>query len=242
MWGKWAKPAHPKTIIIHAYHFIEGQTQMTDTLEPIERPTLSNKSIKKVLLFGFSIFIFYYLYEDAWPFLTGPLSEIPANYIPNITWLKIHVAGGITMLSVGLFQFLSGFFGKGFKWHKITGRIYLGGLILGLIGFWGLIGATSFLTFQIGLSTLAFVWLVSASMALWAIWSKNIPQHREWMSRNYTATFGFLFFRLFIENPSWQALFPSNESYLSGAIILTLVVPWLMVECFIQGQKILKAK
>jgi hypothetical protein len=43
---------------------------------------------------------------------------------------------------------------------------------------------------------LCVAWVLTTSMALYAIRTRRIEQHREWMLRSYTVTFAFVTYRL----------------------------------------------
>lgn len=197
----------------------------------------------RILIIGtlsLSVFVIYFLYIDAWPFIIQNRENTNQNYLPNFASLKLHVIGGSLMLALGLHQIASGWLGYGFKNHKVIGYIYLFALILALSGYSGLIGSTQLMSFKIGLSVLALIWVVTACMAYWAIRVKNILQHREWMMRNYAATTSFIVFRIFIENPDFKELFAFPGEFLGGAMPIAIAVPLLLTEVILQGVKIAK--
>jgi Predicted membrane protein (DUF2306) len=43
---------------------------------------------------------------------------------------------------------------------------------------------------------LCVAWVLTTSMALYAIHTRRIEQHREWMLRSFTVTFAFVTYRL----------------------------------------------
>src|SRR4029453_16652431 len=46
---------------------------------------------------------------------------------------------------------------------------------------------------------LALAWIATTGLAYAAIRTREIGLHREWMIRNYVVTFGFVFFRLWLD-------------------------------------------
>src|ERR1017187_9246684 len=52
------------------------------------------------------------------------------------------------------------------------------------------------LPYSAGLFMLCVAWGLTTSMALYAIRTRRIEQHREWMLRSYTVTFAFVTYRL----------------------------------------------
>jgi len=57
-------------------------------------------------------------------------------------------------------------------------------------------GTVDPLSYVAGLFTLSIAGLITTGMALYAIRTRRIEQHREWMLRSYTVTVGFVTYRL----------------------------------------------
>lgn len=120
------------------------------------------------------------------------------NYFPQKWALIGHLAGGMTALLLGPFQFYSNFRNRYLKVHRTIGKIYLIAILLGAISSiflsFGVSMATHW-TWAFSLQMLAMVWIVTAFMAYRNIRLKRIEQHRQWMVRSYLTTFGFAAFR-----------------------------------------------
>jgi len=119
----------------------------------------------------------------------------------NIKYIGLFVhafSGGIALL-LGPFQFLNGLRNRKAKLHRWMGRIYLTGILFGgLSAFIIAPGMISGLVGEVGLMTLATLWLWTGLMAYINIRAGNIEIHREWMIRNYALTFAAATLRLWL--------------------------------------------
>ncbi len=120
------------------------------------------------------------------------------DYWPRRFGLMLHIAGGLTALTVGLIQIWLGLTGRTRGQHPNLGRIYLAGVLLGSCGayYLALTVPPKFAVYGLGLFMLATAWLITTAMAVLAIRRHDYEQHREWMIRSYTVTFAFVTFRL----------------------------------------------
>ena len=120
------------------------------------------------------------------------------DFWPRRFGLLLHVAGGLTALSVGLVQIWLGLTGRTRGKHPVLGRIYVSGVLLGSVAayYLALTIAPKDAAYAAGLFMLATAWLVTTGMAIVAIRRHDYEQHREWMIRSYTVTFAFVTFRL----------------------------------------------
>ena len=119
----------------------------------------------------------------------------------NIKFIGLFVhafSGGIALL-LGPFQFLNGLRNRRPKLHRWMGRIYLTGILFGgLSAFIIAPGMISGLVGEVGLMTLAILWLWTGLMAYINIRAGNVEIHREWMIRNYALTFAAATLRLWL--------------------------------------------
>ncbi len=125
----------------------------------------------------------------------------PQNYgdfWPRRFGLLLHIAGGLTALTVGLIQIWLGLTGRTSGRHPSLGRVYVTGVALGSAGayYLALTLPVKYAAYGAGLFMLATAWLITTSMAILAIRRGDYEQHREWMIRSYTVTFAFVTFRL----------------------------------------------
>ncbi|MEH0978166.1 DUF2306 domain-containing protein [Bacillus mobilis] len=149
--------------------------------------------------------------------------------------LFIHITTSIVALVIGPFTLSTKFRERNINRHRIIGRIYMVGILLG--GFSGLylaFYATGGLVAKLGFGLLSVFWLTSAYQALNRIKNKKIKDHRNWMIRNYSLTFGAVTLRIWL--PLFIVLFGIERFELSYAIIAWLAwVPNLIVaELFIR--------
>jgi uncharacterized membrane protein len=110
-----------------------------------------------------------------------------------------HVAGGITALLIGPWQFRSGLRARRPRLHRMLGRIYLAGIAIGVMGGAGLAPlAHGGWIARAGFACLAAAWVVTSAAALLAIRSGRVESHRRWMVRSYACTFGAVTLRLWL--------------------------------------------
>jgi uncharacterized membrane protein len=107
-------------------------------------------------------------------------------------------AAGIALI-LGPFQFLNGLRKRRPTLHRWMGRIYLVGILLGgLSAFLIAPGMISGLVGEIGLMSLAVLWLVTGWKAYASIRAGNVIAHREWMIRSFGLTFAAVTLRLWL--------------------------------------------
>jgi len=113
--------------------------------------------------------------------------------------LFIHAFSGGIALVLGPFQFLSKLRDRFPTLHRWTGRVYLTAILVGgLSAFIIAPGLISGLVGEIGLMTLAILWLWTGLMAYINIRAGNVEVHRDWMTRNYALTFAGVMLRVWL--------------------------------------------
>jgi uncharacterized membrane protein len=113
--------------------------------------------------------------------------------------LYVHIFASGIALVLGPFQFLSGLRKRRPSLHRWMGRIYLTGVLLG--GLSALIiapGIISGMVGEMGLISLAILWLWTGWMAYKNIRAGHVQIHRDWMTRNYALTFAAVTLRLWL--------------------------------------------
>ena len=113
--------------------------------------------------------------------------------------LFVHAfAGGIALL-LGPFQFLDGFRKRRPVIHRWMGRIYLVSILIGgLSAFIIAPGMISGLVGEVGLMSLAILWLWTGWNAYSSIRKGDVKSHREWMIRSFALTFAAATLRLWL--------------------------------------------
>ena len=113
--------------------------------------------------------------------------------------LFVHAfAGGIALL-LGPFQFLDGFRKRRPVVHRWMGRIYLVSILIGgLSAFIIAPGMISGLVGEVGLISLAVLWMWTGWNAYSSIRKGDVKSHREWMIRSFALTFAAATLRLWL--------------------------------------------
>ncbi len=113
--------------------------------------------------------------------------------------LFIHAFSGGLALLIGPFQFLDGFRKRRPIVHRWMGRIYLVSILIGgLSAFIIAPGMISGLVGEVGLLSLAALWLWTGWNAYRSIRKGDIKSHREWMIRSFALTFAAATLRLWL--------------------------------------------
>src|SRR5215467_3473849 len=131
-----------------------------------------------VLAVGFVIkyVLFYFRHYDAASF---------DPYWPRRGWLFLHINAGALALLTGPLQFWTGLRQRNLTFHRWTGRLYLVGVGLGIIGAVGLSVTTTFEWGVVnGIRMLVLAWFVTTAMAYYAIRQRLVSLHKEWMIRS----------------------------------------------------------
>ena len=125
------------------------------------------------------------------------LNSYSEYYWPRRAGLLLHLAGGALTITTGLVQIWLGLTNRTNTLHRVLGKFYGAGVLVGSVGgFYLALTIPSHLPYKAGLLGLNVAWLLTTGMALYAIRTRRIQQHREWMLRSYTVTFAFVTYRL----------------------------------------------
>lgn len=139
-------------------------------------------------------------------------------YWPKKWWLVGHLAGGSLALLLGPFQFSAALRWRYPKTHRVMGRMYLTGILVGAIcavymGLW----ISPNRAFGDALLFLALAWAVTSAMAFTAALRRQFAIHREWMIRSYVVTFGFVLFRFGNDDLKlFHGLGPANAAVMNA--------------------------
>ncbi|GAB0168056.1 DUF2306 domain-containing protein [Lysinibacillus sp. CTST325] len=149
--------------------------------------------------------------------------------------LYLHIAFSVVALVIGPFTLFSRFRENNINRHRMMGKIYLIGILLGSVsGLYLAFYATGGLVAQLGFGFLSIFWLITAFQALSKIKHKKVLAHQKWMIRNYSLTFAAVTLRIWLA--LFTVLFGFEHFNVSYTIIAWLCwVPNLIVaEWFIQ--------
>lgn len=147
-------------------------------------------------------------------------------------WLWLHLGGGTLTLVLGALQFIPRLRTRTPRVHRWVGRLYLGGVLLGLAGAAGLIATSPApAAIRIAFASTALAWLATALAGYLAIRRGQVARHRRWMIRNYLVTLAPALFRLALAAPGVMALAPPTLMiplllWLSWALPLALHLLW----------------
>lgn len=173
--------------------------------------------------------LFYYRHYDAASFDV---------YWPRRGWLLLHINGGTLALLMGPWQFWTGLRQRNLAIHRWTGRLFLIGVAMGVIGSVGLmVTTTNGWAFEFGLLGLASAWLVTTFMAYFSIRKGLVALHKEWMVRAYVVTFAFVTFRLLEDYGPTSRLRPENDRDITIAWACW-VVPLAVTEMIFQLRRV----
>jgi uncharacterized membrane protein len=160
-----------------------------------------------------------------------------AVYEAKTLGLMVHISGMMFAAVLGPFQFLRSFRERHFKLHRLTGKVYLTGAVVGALG--GLYMAqysASGTVSDVGFMCLGVGVLVTSAAAYLRIRGRDVQGHREWMTRSYALIFAAVTLRLYL--PGLEALFGEQDGYAAVAWACWLpnlvVAEWLIRSRFRQ--------
>jgi uncharacterized membrane protein YozB (DUF420 family) len=126
----------------------------------------------------------------------------PAQALGNplgVPWLFIHVAGAVTALLLGSFQFLPALRRGLSPPHRSVGRLYVMGCLVG--GAAGLIlafGSSAGPIASAGFGSLAVIWIAVTLLGWRAVLQRRFANHRRWMIRSWALTLAAVTLRLYL--------------------------------------------
>lgn len=142
-------------------------------------------------------------------------------------FLVIHVAAAATALLVSPLQLLPRVRQRLPQWHRMTGRVYaVGCLVGGLSGFMLALGATTGLPSTLGFGLLAIAWIYTTAQGWRYAVRRDFTRHRAWMIRSFALTCAAVTLRIYLPIVD-LLLLPFVESY--RAISFLCWVPNLLI-------------
>jgi uncharacterized membrane protein YozB (DUF420 family) len=157
----------------------------------------------------------------------GPIPPVIFDNGFREPFLLIHVAAAAIALLVGPLQLLS----QGRKsrpaWHRLSGRFYAVGCVVGgLSGFMLALGTSTGLSSTLGFGLLAIAWIYTTAQGWRYAVQRDFTRHRAWMIRSFALTCAAVTLRLYL--PIIELLhLPFDDSY--RAISFLCWVPNLLV-------------
>lgn len=115
------------------------------------------------------------------------------------TGTLLHFLMGGVVIIVGAFQFNASFRAKYLHIHRICGRIYVVGcLVGGCAGLYLAFYSTGGIVSHWGFGMLAVAWIVTTTMAYRHIRAGNVRIHQDWMIRSYALTLAAVTLRIYL--------------------------------------------
>lgn len=174
----------------------------------------------------------------AWLLIAPPVITFAsvARHEGHFALAYLHVLGGTVMLFLGLANLYIGSTRHHFARHRLLGRIYVFGGLVGVLAVVVILGseahappgARAFTNTTISLLTLACAWLLATGMAYRAAVNRRIDAHRQWMIRSYVLAWSFVFCRLVGRVPG------ADDAMGDGFIWLSWVGPLIVCEVVLQ--------
>jgi uncharacterized membrane protein len=153
-------------------------------------------------------------------------------------WLYAHVLAGVLALLLGPGQFWLGLNHRTSTIHRTMGVMYVLSVGVGGASAFYLAAHNDFgWVFGLGLASMSAVWIVATALATIAICLRQVEQHREWMIRSYTVTFGFVTFRVIYEVLDTLE-FGTMVERMTAASWLAWALPLFIAETILQGRRI----
>jgi len=169
------------------------------------RPAFSIGARTLAALLSIGIALFSYRYVTGGP-MRGP--QILANAFAT-PFLVLHVIGAATALLVGPFQFLARFRNRRSGLHRIVGRVYVFGCLLGAsAGFPLALGSTAGPVASAGFATLSVCWFAATLLGWRRAMQRRFAEHRIWMLRSWAMTFAAVTLRLMLPLPPLLGIDP----------------------------------
>jgi uncharacterized membrane protein len=175
----------------------------------------------------------WFIVKRALPYFDVSHAQYGPYFWPRRWGLVLHVAGGGIALAAGVVQLWLGLSNRVAALHRALGKVYVGVILVGSIaGFYLALTISGNVPYAAGLFFLCVAWVVTTSMAVFAIRRRNLLQHREWMLRSYAVTFAFVTYRIGVDTLTSQGLALSDAQAVMSWACWSL--PLLLLEPLIQ--------
>lgn len=149
--------------------------------------------------------IVYYVHRDALHYLFEYTPASFKHFWPERWVIRTHIALAMLMISSGPLQFSSWLRRRHSIVHRLSGYVFLStGCVVAVTAMYmGLHPVEGDIVYGVGLFLNALFFLVSASIAYYAIRTRNIQIHREWMLRAFVLAYAGLVIVRVIEDMSF---------------------------------------
>ena len=188
--------------------------------------------MKSILWIAIILLSAYFYFENAIVYLFGYRNDrFGETFFNNEFWFVAHILGATCSLFLGPIQFWKSIRAKYIRYHRIAGKIYIiGSLLAGVAALrlsliFGCVGC------RFSLIPLSILFLLTTSLAWYAITQKNIIAHKQFMVRSYTCALAFVFARLNQIIPM-DSVFGILDTPVKGVVIewMFSILPLIIVE------------
>jgi uncharacterized membrane protein len=154
-------------------------------------------------------------------------------------WFVSHLATAVIPLITGPFQFWAWLRKRHIRLHRLIGKVYIVGCLLGGLSALYLGITQPYPGSVIPTLILAVLWLFTTTAAWVTVKRKNIQAHRLFMIRSYTLTLSFVFLRIlsdlvyehnflsFIENQDVKDATYEWMSWVIPVLVVEFFISWL---------------
>jgi uncharacterized membrane protein len=190
----------------------------------------------KHLVFGIIFLMMAYVLNHNERFLINGSDPAWPHYQTFKWWLLPHGLAAACALLLGPMQFSDRLRQKYTKLHRVVGRIYVAGALIGApIGayiqyrFDEPIGASR--SFSIASTTDAVLWMSTTAIALSCAMRGKIQLHRQWMIRSYAIAIVFLEVRVLGSLGGWENSLAATEIIVwvcvaASLLLADIVINW----------------
>jgi uncharacterized membrane protein len=150
------------------------------------------RSYGKTAIFGFIGLMTLYVLQHNERFIVDHQDPIWQHFEP-FKWLLLpHGLAGALALILGPFQFSDRLRKQYAKFHRVSGRFYVGSVLVAApVGVY-IQYLEKIPTFTFAVITDASLWLSTTLIAMFFILRGNVAQHRQWMTRSFACAIIFL--------------------------------------------------
>jgi uncharacterized membrane protein len=226
----------------------QSHTRLTEPTVMSSHPLMANRvrMIGHALLFVLAVAIALFSYR----YLLD-LPPIPPNIASNryrSTWLVTHAGFAATALLTGAVQFSRKVRQRHPTVHRVTGRVYVAGCLLGApAGLILSLGSAAGPIAAAGFGTLSILWFVTSAIGWQRASARQYLDHRRWMIRSWALTLSAVTLRLYLplsemadlpEMPAYRAI-----SFLCWVpnLLVAEVLLWWETNKFLEQKGLLKA-
>ena len=197
----------------------------------------------KYFVFGFIFLMMAYVLNHNERFILHSSDPIWSHYQPFKWWLLPHGLSAACALLLGPMQFSDRLRRRFTKMHRIVGRVYVVGALIGApLGafiqyrFNERMGDSR--SFSVATVVDASLWMLTTAIALSFAMRGKIQLHRQWMTRSYAVAIVFLEVRVVSGLGGWD----NNSTAMETTVWTCVALSLLFADIAIQWRELLPAR